>query len=289
MSDLTSRKRDSREAIDVVEGAPRVRRVDVGRFRVSDAIFPPGYRIASHFHERAVLSVIVEGRFLQQYPGQDCHCPPGGVIVKPPGERHVDRWYDVRSHHLIVEPDPARHDELGECARMMDEVHHGFDPAARGVAQRIVRELDHRQAATDLAVEALALELMVMTLRGPETGRRDHDPPPWLRRVRDLLHDRYTDDLSLDELAAESGVHRTHLSRAFSRHYAMGIADYLRTIRLRAAQRELAETDDSICDIALRNRFSDQSHLTRTLKSTTGLTPARYRRVHRVPARRKPH
>lgn len=276
---------DSREAIDVVEGAPRVRRVDLERFRISDATFPPGYEIASHFHERAVLSVIVEGRFLQQYPGQDCDCPPGGVIVKPPGERHVDRWYDVRSRHLIVEPDPARHDELGECARMMDEIRHVFDPSARGVAQRIVRELEDEGPARDLAVEALALELMVQILRGPHEGGHDRDPPPWLRRVRDLLHDRYTDDLSLDELAEESGVHRTHLSRAFSRHYAMGIADYLRTIRLRAAQRELAETGDSICEIALRNRFSDQSHLTRTLKATTGLTPARYRRAHRVQAR----
>lgn len=272
---------NSIESIDVVAGAPRVRRLDLERFRISDATFPAGYEIASHFHERAVLSVIVEGRFLQRYPGRDCDCPPGGVIVKPPAERHVDRWYDVRSRHLIVEPDPARHDELGECARMMNEIRHGFDPSARAMARRIIRELQDERPARDLAVEALALELMVQVLRGPHEGGRDRDPPPWLRQVRDLLHDRYTDDLSLDELAQESGVHRTHLSRAFSRHYTTGIADYLRTIRLQAAQRELAETDDSICRIALRNRFSDQSHLTRRLKAATGLTPARYRQGYR--------
>lgn len=267
-------------SINVVDGAPYVRQVDLGRFRVSDATFPPGYEIASHFHERGVLSVIVEGRFLQRYPGRDCDCPPGGVIVKPPEERHVDRWYDVPSRHLIVEPDPARRGELGECARVMEEIRHGFDPWAEGMARRIIRELETDRPARALAIEALTLDLMVRVLRGPHDARQEGHPPAWLRRARELLHDRYADDLSLDELAAECGVHRTHLSRAFSRHYSTGIADYLRAIRLGAAQRELAETEHSISKIALRNRFSDQSHLTRTLKAATGLTPARYRRAY---------
>lgn len=273
--------KETKGSIDVVEGAPWARRLDLGRLRISDAIFPPGYGIPSHFHERGVLSIIVAGRFLQRYPGRECDCPSGGVIVKPPGERHADRWYDTRSRHLIVEPDPRRHGELGECARMMEEVRHGFDPGCLSLAHRIIRELDAERPAKELALEALALELMVRVLRGPHGVRSDPDPPPWLRRIRELLHDRYTDDLSLDELAAESGVHRTHLSRAFSQHYSTGIADYLRAIRLGAAQRELTETDDSISRIALRNRFSDQSHLTRSLKEATGLTPARYRHAYR--------
>ncbi len=268
-------------AIDVTSGAPDVVRIDLGRFRVSDAVFPRGYSIPRHHHDRACISVVVAGRFLQRFPGKDCDCPPGGVIAKPPGETHEDRWFDAASHHVIVEPDPLQHEALGPCAPLADTIVHHVDPGAGISAERIAAELRHREPAFELAVEALVLDLLVRIHRGPPGPTSGRKPPSWLLRVRDLLHERFRERLRLDELAAEAGVHPTHLSRVFNSWFPGGLASYVRALRLAEARRELALTDDPVSRIAYRNGFSDQSHLTRALRADTGLTPGRYRQIHR--------
>jgi transcriptional regulator GlxA family with amidase domain len=59
--------------------------------------------------------------------------------------------------------------------------------------------------------------------------------------------------------------------------------DYLRTVRVQAAQRMLAGTTTSIAAIAADTGFTDQSHFTRRFRQSTGLTPAAYRRRFRDP------
>lgn len=269
-----------RQSTEVTSGAPDVTRLQMPRFRVSEAFFRPGHVMASHYHDRAVLSVVLEGRFVQRFPGKECPCPPGGYIVKPPGERHIDRWDAEVARHLIVEPDPARHEELMGDG-FFEETRHDVDPGAEALARRIMHELAGDEPGRDLAVEALVLELMVRIRRGPVHLRWGDEPPGWLVRVRDLIRDRFRENLSLDELAAEAGVHRCHLSRTFGAYYSSGIADYIRALKIDAAKRELRETDHSISRIAAGNGFADQSHLTRTLKAATGLTPGRFRALHR--------
>lgn len=267
-------------ATEVTSGAPSVTRLDAGRFRISDAYFSAGHVMPSHYHDRAVLSVVVEGRFVQRFPGKECDCPAGGFIVKPPGERHVDRWAAERSRHLIIEPHPRAHDELlGDG--FFEETRYAVDRGAEALARRLMHELASDGPAKDLAIEAIALELMVRILRGAGPGVSRGAPPIWLRRIRELLDDRFRENLSLDELATVAGVHRSHLSRTFGEYYSVGLADYVRELRIQAAARDLAESEDSISRIALRNGFSDQSHLTRTLKRAVGLTPGRYRAAYR--------
>lgn len=267
----------------VTAGAPWVRTVEVGPFRVSGAEFPPGFAIPSHYHALACVSLILEGRFVEKFPGRTCECPPGSVLVKPPEERHVDRWGEATARHLVVEADPAEEERLGECAELLTEVRHVRDPGAMGLALRVLRELEGEDPARDLAVEALVLQLLVRIARGPaDPGAAGQAPPAWLLEVRDLLHDRFRERLTLTELAEVAGVHPSHLSRTFSEHFELGVSAYLRRLRLEAARRELAETEDPISRVAVRNGFSDQSHLTRLLKEATGLTPARYRRTCRA-------
>ena len=267
--------------LDIARGSRRVRRLDLDRFRVSEVVFASGFRLPSHHHQRGCVSVILEGHFLERFGRRECRCPPGSVLTKPPGETHEDRWFEGTARHLVIEPDETAHESLGECAQLVEAVFHARDPGVALLARRILQELRVEDSGQALAVEGLALELMVRVLRGPRDDVSHNSPPEWLLQSRDLLHDRFLEDVRLDELADVAGVHPSHLCRTFSRYFGIGPAGYQRRLRLEAARRELAETDYPISRIALRNGFSDQSHLTRVLKDATGLTPARYRRLHR--------
>lgn len=271
----------SDDATPVTAGAPLVRQVDLGRMRISHAVFPAGHRIGSHYHDRACVSVILEGRYHQQFARSGYDCPPGGVIAKAPGERHEDRWFNARSQHVIVEPHPERHEELGACRALLESVTHLMDHGALSLGWRIRRELEQADSVSQLALEALALELLVRIQRGADGWSRTTAPPAWLLRVRDFLHDHYAERVTLDDLAGLAGVHSTHVSRCFSEHFGMGVGAYLRGLRLAGAIRDLLSSDEEISRIALRHGFADQAHLGRTLKRERGVTPNQLRQFHR--------
>ena len=115
-------------------------------------------------------------------------------------------------------------------------------------------------------------QLMRNKVRGA-TERSKH----WLQRVNEMLHDRYRESITLQELADYSKVHPVHVARAFKKQYGHSVGDYVRRLRVAAACSEIAASDMSIAEIATRNGFSDQSHLCRIMKEYTGKSPRQLR------------
>jgi AraC-like DNA-binding protein len=96
-----------------------------------------------------------------------------------------------------------------------------------------------------------------------------------MQRVRDYLAENHTRNVSVDELAAMSGLSRYHLMRAFTREYGMPPHAYANQLRLTAARRLLA-AGKPLSDAATAAGFYDQSHLTRLFKRAYGVTPGVY-------------
>ncbi|TMR16297.1 AraC family transcriptional regulator [Nonomuraea turkmeniaca] len=100
------------------------------------------------------------------------------------------------------------------------------------------------------------------------------------RHARRLLHDRMTDDLSIDDLANSTGTSRYAVYRAFQAAYGLPPSDYQRQLRLRTA-RDLIAAGTPISEAAGATGFADQSHLTRWFTRYFGLTPGAYRQAVR--------
>lgn len=106
--------------------------------------------------------------------------------------------------------------------------------------------------------------------------------PTQLRRVSVHIVENLGQDISLDDLAALTGLTPHHFGQAFKA--STGISPYRHLIvqRVRRAE-ELMQTGDlSISEIAHRVGFSSQSHLTFHFRKITGTTPARHRRLQRI-------
>src|SRR5688500_3712586 len=71
-------------------GAATLRRVDSGGFLVSEVAFPPALSLPRHHHERACLTVMVDGVFSERIAGRDVGCVRGSILAKPPHEPHSD-------------------------------------------------------------------------------------------------------------------------------------------------------------------------------------------------------
>lgn len=268
-------------ATPVTSGADAQGNVLAGPFKVSIATFAPNLSIPSHFHEWSCVSVLLEGRFEQRFPGKWCDCPPGVVLAKPPGERHEDRWSDGWSRHLIIEIDPERHNDLGASRSSAEEIVHVGGIGAETIAREAWRELTAPDSMTPVALEGLALQLLARVQRGVRALVSPGSAPSWLAQATDFLHENFRSSFRLADVAAAAGVHPDHLSRVFSSVHRLTVGEYVRRLRVDAAAIRLVTSGDSISTIAFATGFADQSHLTRVFKRVVGLTPGRYRAMHR--------
>lgn len=111
----------------------------------------------------------------------------------------------------------------------------------------------------------------------PKLSTRDHQGGAEL--VRELMHDRYAEQIQPDEIASvTAGRSRFQVYRAFRARYGLPPSAYLRQLRLREARRLLAAGVPP-ARAAIQAGFADQAHLTRWFRRTYGVTPAIYQRA----------
>jgi AraC family transcriptional regulator len=257
-------------------GASTVRHVDVGGFVVSEVAFPPALSLPRHEHDRACLTVMLDGVFSEHIAGRERACVRGSILAKPPHEPHSDRFGASGSRHLIIEPDDRRFEALCALGSLFRGITHSRDMLAAARGSRLAEELDTPDALTPLSIEGLTLELLagLSRARDPVDARR---PPAWLRRVRDVLHEDLHRPHTLAELSVLADVHPVYLARMFRQFFGRSIAGYARLLRLEWAANRIAHSDDPLGVIAVRAGFFDQSHFTRWFKRHTGVTPGQYR------------
>src|SRR5262249_19219721 len=111
-------------------------------------------------------------------------------------------------------------------------------------------------------------------------SRPEPECPQWLKDIEQLLHNQFSDQLTLADMARSAGVHPTHLARTFRQYYQCTIGEYIRNLRVEYSCQKLAATEIPLIDIALEAGFYDQSHFSRCFKQIMGLTPTEFRNSH---------
>lgn len=110
---------------------------------------------------------------------------------------------------------------------------------------------------------------------------------PWARRrVLDVMHARLSEDVSLEELAAEARLSPYHFARMFKQSLGVPPRAYLTRMRVEKACELLEWTDLPVTEIALEVGYSSNQVLARVFLKHMRLNPSDYRRAVRDPARR---
>ena len=87
----------------------------------------------------------------------------------------------------------------------------------------------------------------------------------------------FREPLTLEQAAAAFHFSPAHFSRLFSRLSGMPFLQYLHTLRIEEAIKQLQETDRPVIDIALSCGFNSVRSFNRVFRAVTGSTPTRLR------------
>ena len=96
------------------------------------------------------------------------------------------------------------------------------------------------------------------------------------------MKENYADDLSLEEVARIFGYSPNYLSRMFQKYAKINYKEYLSSVRLKHAVRDLEETDLAIGEIALNHGFPNSKAFSNLFRKKYGILPNEYRKTKKT-------
>jgi AraC family transcriptional regulator len=161
-------------------------------------------------------------------------------------------------------------------------------PAIRSALRDLWALNEDEGAPSRLLARAAGCEILAELCRmgGAPFAPANGGLAPWAeRRCLELIHARYAEDISLDELAAEARLSTFHFARMFRRSVGVPPRAYLTRLRVQKACELLERTDLSMARIALEVGYASHHVLSRVFAQHMRTRPSDYRRAVRAPAR----
>ena len=95
-----------------------------------------------------------------------------------------------------------------------------------------------------------------------------------LQNAIDYIEEHLTDDLDIEEIAAQSGLSTFYFQRIFNILCDYSLGEYIRNRRLTLAGNELSGTDEKVIDIALKYGYDTPESFSRAFSRFHGITPS---------------
>lgn len=152
-------------------------------------------------------------------------------------------------------------------------------------AFRMLDELRRELIVHDTAFEyrSRALLLLFLTLllrygqdRGPEQGTKNEQLI--VGRIFEYISKHYRENPTVGQIAKAAGVPQSVIGRKFKKLTGGGLADYLIRYRIERACMALAESNESITELAFNLGFPDSAWFSHSFKQRMGITPSEYRK-----------
>lgn len=135
-----------------------------------------------------------------------------------------------------------------------------------------INELLRSKTITELLTYALILKL--------QKTQKTYSIPDYIIKMKNILEQRYAENLTLDSIASEINYNKFKLAKDFKHYTTYSPIDYLIRIRITTAKELLEDTRLSISEIGYQVGIENTPHFINLFKKATGTTPNRYR-IHR--------
>ena len=98
-----------------------------------------------------------------------------------------------------------------------------------------------------------------------------------LRRIKELVHVKMEDDLSLDEMAQSVGLSTAHFGRMFRKSTGETPHQFVLRQKIERAKAMLRAPDARILDVAVACGFKTQQHFAQVFRNVCRVSPTEYR------------
>lgn len=245
-----------------------------------------------HWHNNLELNLVLEGSIKGKINGKKIFTSKGEIFFVNSGDLHETDAVDkniIKAITILLS-----YDLLKEYFKEVDSYY--FDLVENKNAQLKLKNIILEcatlyQAKNEFYELELSIALRkICSILLKECSRKRQDIKynryeqkciANLKKAITYMENHYTDELTLQSVAAEVGMAPTYFSRFIRKTTDETFYSYLTKIRLYHAYTELINSESSITEIAMNNGFVNVKSFIEYFKKVYKVPPARYRNKYK--------
>lgn len=227
------------------------------------------HHVHQSFHE---MILVVHGQIETQIAGQVLRGRKGDVLWYPMQTPHAERSVGREAMETLfvsfeVDDDAAR----SESSPLIAFDRNGrIEQQLRWIFDMVPGDGKEEKQVLDYLMHTAFFEFQRLT--------RNPQPSDLLLRIKRFVRAHISESLTLDDLAREVSISRFYFSRVFRKQTGMTPMNYLRRLRVEAAETLILRTPLALKTIAAQVGFADEYHFSRVFRRETGHPPSALRR-----------
>lgn len=170
-------------------------------------------------------------------------------------------------------------DRLFSCFDVM----HFKDAPVREIIEKAEAEVSRNDRYCEDLVAGYIREILVRLKRIADETRPPEISPnnSIIQSAVRYISENYASELTLTMLARNFGSSESHFSRQFKSFTGFGVNEYIRTVRVKNAEKLLTTTKLAVTEISQQCGFNSSSYFAAVFKKVRGISPYDVRRKRR--------
>lgn len=253
-----------------------------------------------HWHNAVEIIIPLSNDFCVISGGVEYHLKEKEILIIPPGELHSMPAKEGR--RIIFQCDNTLLSDVAVLDSLMPvfnsslHITPDIDKQLYLIARKGILDIYNDYfSRTPISDTRIYLNLLIMltAIREFQIKRISNETDEFvinsddrvkLSRVMKYIDQNFTEEISLDKLAAVAGYSKYHFSRIFKKYHNMSTVQYISRKRIKLAERLLVDPELSITEVAMRSGFSSLTTFNRIFKMEKQCTPTEFKKMHNASA-----
>ena len=235
-----------------------------------------------HYHHAIEIVYHPTGRGTTRLEGgRTLSFKEGSVVVYGPNERH-NQVMDCDGEDLCVQVAAPKYpkEATGSCFQVPLVENAALIEDIRLLSRGYVRIAPVEQAILNLRATATLLALIHLAF-GRREKQKAGNSRSHVLKAEEYIRDHFSKIETLGEVASHVGLSHDHLRHEFRALRKKSMIRYLNEIRIERARTLLIHSGLPLGQIAGMCGFKDEYYFSAVFRKLAGLSPGRYRSVHR--------
>ena len=235
----------------------------------------------SHFHNFYEIYYLCEGNMRYIINDEFFEVSQNDVVLIPKGVIHNTSYGDNKTKRLLInfsEKYVSSPELLSAFRKKVIKLSERDGFEVESIFKKIEAEKARSDSYSELLIIQYVSELLVVFSRSDikNTETKLDGYSQIMQEAVKYINMNYANAISLSELSLKFGLSKSFFSRKFKQITGFGISEYVTLVRIKNAERMLAEKKLSITDVAFACGFNDCSYFAATFKKLMGVTPHKF-------------
>ena len=239
----------------------------------------------AHLHKEIEIVYMLAGESQAYVDSKAYRLTPGDLFISFPNKVHYYETYTEEDYYIMIVSPELFPDYAKTLLKMVPEspvipaeqLPEGLAALLENAIEAYHSDRCYREEITKGYLNVFLGETLPL-FEYKDVQNRNAD---MLSSVLAYCMQNYTENITLDSMAAALHASKYYISRLFSDKIKISFNDYLNMLRINDAKERLLKTEDSVTQIGIAVGYNTIRSFNRAFLSQVGMQPRQYRNAYR--------